>query len=210
MPGLFGRESLPFHEGVSGLAGNFGEFLNNLSGATAMAEREQQSADKQMAFQERLSDTAFQRSVADMHKAGINPLVAFGGASGGASTPMGAAASGQPGGGSFGSIMSGVSQIMSLKGQLSKLNADTLQSIEQTKKTTSEIPLASHTGALIDAQRDLARWNSQAKTMDELLAKLLSRVAGKVLPELESGAPGVGQQLQRGLNKIPRFHFFEE
>lgn len=53
----------------------------NYNSAEALANRE---------FQEHMSNTAYQRTVDDMKKAGINPILAF--ANGGASTPGGSAA----------------------------------------------------------------------------------------------------------------------
>lgn len=127
---------------IDGLFNIAGSALNYY-GAKKANEANRDMAREQMGFQERMSNTAYQRSMQDMSAAGLNPILAYN--QGGASSPGGAM--GAPQQNEFSSAVSSAVDARRANAEVSNLRKQNAQIESQTELNRALTGQASAVGS---------------------------------------------------------------
>lgn len=154
---------------LGGMMGSAGQGQTNAQ-QMAFAQQQQNSAQafnaqesqKNRDWQQEMSSSAYQRSMADMRAAGLNPILAAG--NGGASTPGGSAGSISPTSASLGNPGAAMQAGVSSAGQAGALAMQLKQVHELTKKDQSQTSLNAETEKATKANEALTQeLNTKAK-----------------------------------------------
>lgn len=171
---------------VLGTVGQFGSSIMNYESQRQTNAANREIAREQMDFQREMSNTAHQREVSDLQKAGLNPILSTGN---GASTPSGAAAQMQAPQISMPDIMAYGISLKQLEQTDQKLAIDRQKSAADISKKMSEEDLNKMKKIL--AQKGMIRAELEGEA-SSVLSNMIQWIKKSVRePDLKSQQRGI-------------------
>lgn len=195
-------QSSGFNKFFSSLSDLFPALVNRITASELTgAEREQNAFNAEQAqadrdFQEYMSNTEYQRGVADMRAAGVNPALAIG--NGGASAPSGAMAQGS-GSGSYGSSMSDLMQLLLLKPQRDLMEKQGTAAILNAEAAKEQAAAASKNAGTREGELGVSQYDAETRRM---LANNEIRLGDNTIRFTDAQIESIAQSIAESSSRI--------